>query len=131
VWRFLWEIVSGVRYLAVDPRSREELRGAGAIGGGEVPIRLTVQGDGGHGDRRERRQPALELSILVVAWRFRKAVTIRVNDDINVVVVSNALAARSSVASLKCHIGEFRVQITFAISRRFAISPRRPCSVAK
>src|SRR5215471_1322234 len=56
---FLREIVSGVRYLAVDPGSCEELRGTGAITGGEVPIGLTVQRNGGHGDWRERSQAVL------------------------------------------------------------------------
>ena len=57
----------------------------GAVGRGHNAVGVAVQRDGGHGDDRQRRQPALDVGILRIAVGEAEAMTVAVDHDIDIV----------------------------------------------
>jgi hypothetical protein len=79
--------VSGVWDLAVGAGAGEVRRRCGAVGGGEVPVCLAVECDGGDADRGLVGQPSFDLVVGGVSGREAESVTVGMDDDVDVVVV--------------------------------------------
>ena len=99
---FLRQIMAGARYHAMAAPGGELRRAGGAVGRGYDPIACTVHGNRRHRDDRQRRQPALDVSILRVAFGKAKAVPVAVDHHIDVVriVVGRRRALETGIVEL-------------------------------
>ena len=82
---FLRKIMPRARDDAMAARTGEFRRGRAAVVGWEYPVSCSVQRDGRHRNRRLRRQPALQIGIVllsqkVAGHRFRESIILRIHD---------------------------------------------------
>ena len=83
--RFLRQVMTHGRDHAMDAAAGELRGGRSAIGRGDDAVGIAVQRDGGYADRREFREPALQLSIVRIARGQTEAMAIALDHDIDVV----------------------------------------------
>src|ERR1700730_1210067 len=84
---FLRKIMPRARDDAMGARTGEFRRGGSAVGRGGDAVAGAVQRDGGDGNGRQRRQPALQPGIVRIAGRQAEAMAIAVDHDIDIIRV--------------------------------------------
>ncbi len=82
---FLRQIMSGTRDDAMDAVPGEFGRARLAVGRGRNAIAFAVERDRGHGDRRQRRELALDVGITRIAFDKTIAMAIAVDHDVDIV----------------------------------------------
>jgi len=79
--------MSRARYHMMAAAAGEFYSRRGAVRRGHDAVGVAVQRDGGHRNRRQRREPALQAGVLRISVGETEAVAIAMDDDIDVIRV--------------------------------------------